>query len=86
MIPERELKPLIEAYGYTKSLDDKEHCRTRWQSEEGFMDVWFGRKRTTMGVYNPQNGTMSYRRVYTLEQAEEFLLSTPVHSENVKVA
>lgn len=86
MIPEHELTPLFEAYGYQKGLDDPKHARTRWQSEEGFMDVWFGRKRTTMGVYDPQTGLMSYRRVYTLEQAEEFLLSTPAHRHNVKVA
>lgn len=70
---EEELKPLLEAYGYQKTFDDPEHCRTRWQSEGGFIDVWFGRKRVTIGIHDEKTRLMQYKRVYNLEQAEAWI-------------
>jgi hypothetical protein len=68
-----EMFDLLSAYGYEKQLDDPEHCRTRFKSEFGFLDLWIGRKRITVGVYNPVSKVMHYKRVHTMEQLEDFI-------------
>lgn len=68
-----EMYGLIEAYGYEKQLEDLENYRTRFKSEDGFLDLWVGRKRITIGIYMSDTKVMRYKRVYTLEQLEDWL-------------
>jgi len=69
-----EIYDLLSAYGYQKQLDDPEHCRTRFRHDEtGFLDLWIGRKRITLGLYNPQGKIMTYKRVRSLGEIEDFI-------------
>jgi hypothetical protein len=69
-----EIHDLLSAYGYQKQLDDPENYRTRFRHDEtGFLDLWIGRKRTTIGIYNPTTKVMHYKRVHTMEDIEHFI-------------
>lgn len=68
-----EIDGLMSAYGYQVSFEDPKNHRTRYQGEDTFLDLWIGRKRRTIGIYNKRTGTMSYERVYELEQLENYL-------------
>lgn len=68
-----EMYGLLSAYGYEKQLDDPAHCRTRFKSEFGFLDLWVGRKKITVGIYDPEKKIMRYKRIYDMGGLEDWL-------------
>lgn len=73
MIRLHDLTGLLGAYGYEKQLDDPEHKRTRFKNESSFLDIWVGRKRTTVGVYDSHKKVMRYTRIRKLEDLEDLI-------------
>lgn len=68
-----EAKGLIGAYGFEEKPDDR-MWQTRFENGRTFIDIWFGERGTTVGVYNPKTKRMWYKRRVTLESLESILL------------
>ena len=67
---EKAIVKLIMAYGYEFDFEDVGQRKKRYASEQGFIDVWNGKKGITVGVYIPEAQTVKYVRRPTLEQME----------------
>jgi hypothetical protein len=68
----KEIKELIEALGYEFESEDKLQRKTRYRSEDGFIDVWQNKKgRITVGIYNPKTKQIYYSRDRNLIEIEK---------------
>ena len=68
-----DLLELIKAYGYVFDFGDKNQNKVRYASENGFIDIWDGRKGITIGVYNPNTKQIMYERKPTLLEVEKLI-------------
>lgn len=72
-VDEKEMVELIEAYGFERRFARREENKIRFDNDNTFIDVWNGKKRVTIGIYNPNTTTMSYKYCQNLEEIESCL-------------
>lgn len=67
---------LMGGYGYKIEREYLAEYKTRFRNEEGrgLIDIWMGRKGTTMGVYNPRTSTFWFKKQVDLNEIEKGLL------------
>lgn len=68
------IEGLMSAYGFSEEFHDDEQSKTRYRSEDTFLDLWQGKKGTTVGVYNRQTKAMWFERPFDLEDLEHVLM------------
>lgn len=74
----KQIKSLMSAYGLVPTKVDEKSKLTRFQAEERnvFVDVWNGKKGTTVGAYNPHTRTMQFLRRVNMSKLEDVLVNS----------
>lgn len=72
----KDIVELAEAFGYDVVRDEPTQKWVRLQPEEaeGFVDVWYGKKGITIGVYNVERDAFAYYKQCSLCLLEEKLV------------
>lgn len=68
-----EVIGLFNAYDFTLR-EDLRLSQMRFQGYGTFLDLWYGKKGMTLGVYNPDSQKMWFKRQCSLESIEDVLL------------
>jgi hypothetical protein len=72
-----DVKELFDGFGYElSSFYPKDLHKYRFRKGELFMDVWIGKKGTTIGIYNPETGLMYFKRKVGLVDIEKAINET----------
>lgn len=71
-----ELIALMGGYSYVIKKEYLAEYKTRFVHEEGrgIIDVWMGRKGTTLGVYDPGHASFWFKKHATLDDVENALI------------
>lgn len=70
----KDIVKILECYGYELEFEQPEQYKTRYENENGFIDIWNGKKRITIGIYNPETKMLSYHRNPSLELIEREII------------
>ena len=70
----KEIESLMSAYGFAFDFADIEQKKTRFQGEETFIDLWQGKKGTTVGIYSKAIHSMKYEYPFQLIDLEKLLI------------
>ncbi len=65
-----EIVELINGFGYEFDFEDRQG-KKRYSKENGFLDLWHGKKGITIGVYNSNTKHMVFKRRPTLSEIEQ---------------
>mgnify|MGYP006921436391 CR=1 FL=1 len=75
----KEIVEFISAFGYELEFSDKEQNKERYSNDNGFIDLWEGKKGVTIGIYNPETKQICYKRKPTVDWVEKHLESIKEH-------
>lgn len=57
-----DIEELLSAYGFQVQLRRPMECKVRFRGRGTFLDVWYGKKGKTLGVYDPVDCRMRFYR------------------------
>ena len=64
---------LIRVLGWTLDFENHGERKSRWDTEDTFIDLWDGKRGITLGVYDPDSKRMLYHRRVTAMTIEQYL-------------
>lgn len=65
---------LMSSFGFIPRETDETQKKTRYQGEDTFLDLWQGKKGTTVGIYMKKYESMEFHRPHDLEDLEDVLI------------
>jgi hypothetical protein len=68
-----KIKELLKGYGYEEEEFYQEGNKFRFVKDNSFVDIWFGKKGTTIGIYNPADKTMNFKRKVDILEIERII-------------
>lgn len=69
-----EVRMLVKALGYREDHIKKSERKIRYRGEErGLLDIWFGKKKTTIGIYDESLKKMIFKCPESLEEIEKIV-------------
>lgn len=68
------INDLMSSFGFVPKKYDPDQKKTRYQGEDTFLDLWQGKKGTTVGIYMRKYETMEFHRPHDLEDLEDVLI------------
>ncbi len=73
----QKIKELLEGYGYEVQdfYSDKDQNKFRFSKDDTFVDIWYGKKGITLGIYHPETKRMSFERKVDIAKIERAISS-----------